>query len=288
MTRSKLFFLGMAACLMWLLPTDSASGQLVRVFNGGGVQIRAPFVRVNVGPYGGTNVRAPFVRHYSPGYAPGYYPGPYRGNYPVYPSGTPYPNNSYPNNMVQPGTPAPSYPPSTQPVYPPRSNVPRNNGVVPTQPPAEPRPSNPPDVDSSRGAIPGSKDLRSVLETNVDSEPLEQQRLQLAQSAKALDGSFAKFANAKSWQEYLQLPAAVFQDSRSGDVSQSLTDTDFERLRKVLQRYDSTVGDATFQKVTGLPHFQTTYRHLKTFVQQLESQNVAHEEIPPPQAKPNR
>ncbi|MCG8449651.1 MAG: hypothetical protein MI725_08735 [Pirellulales bacterium] len=40
---------------------NASEAQIVRRFAGGGVQIRAPFVRVNVGPYGGTSVRAPFT-----------------------------------------------------------------------------------------------------------------------------------------------------------------------------------------------------------------------------------
>jgi len=47
--------------LLALSVSDLAEAQIVRRFPGGGVQIRAPFVRVNVGPYGGTSVRAPFV-----------------------------------------------------------------------------------------------------------------------------------------------------------------------------------------------------------------------------------
>ena len=44
---------------------------------GGGVRVRAPFVRVDVGPYGGVSVRAPFAAidvppggYYEPGYGP--------------------------------------------------------------------------------------------------------------------------------------------------------------------------------------------------------------------------
>lgn len=43
-----------------LLPVP-AEAQIVRRFRGGGLQVRAPLVRVNVGPYGGVSVRAPLV-----------------------------------------------------------------------------------------------------------------------------------------------------------------------------------------------------------------------------------
>lgn len=43
-----------------LLMQPFATAQRVRV-DGGGVRVRAPFVRVDVGPYGGVSVRAPFA-----------------------------------------------------------------------------------------------------------------------------------------------------------------------------------------------------------------------------------
>jgi len=52
--------IGFGGALIMLLPAP-VDAQIVRRFAGGGVQVRAPFVRVNVGPYGRTSVRAPFV-----------------------------------------------------------------------------------------------------------------------------------------------------------------------------------------------------------------------------------
>jgi len=52
--------IGLGVAIVMLLPV-SAEAQIVRRFRGGGVQVRAPLVRVNVNPYGGTSVRAPFV-----------------------------------------------------------------------------------------------------------------------------------------------------------------------------------------------------------------------------------
>ncbi len=43
----------------------------------GGVRVRAPFVRVDVGPYGGVSVRAPFAAVDVPPRS--YYPGPEYG-----------------------------------------------------------------------------------------------------------------------------------------------------------------------------------------------------------------
>jgi hypothetical protein len=49
------------------LAPESAEAQFVRRYAGGGVAVRAPFVRVDVGPYGETSVRAPFVAVDDPG-----------------------------------------------------------------------------------------------------------------------------------------------------------------------------------------------------------------------------
>jgi len=59
------------------LSTTPCAAQRVWV-GGGGVRVRAPFVRVDVGPYGGVSVRAPFAaidvpsggEYYGPGYGP--------------------------------------------------------------------------------------------------------------------------------------------------------------------------------------------------------------------------
>jgi hypothetical protein len=60
------------------IETSSALAQGVWV--GGGVHVRAPFVRVDVGPYGGVSVRAPFTAvdvpprgDYEPAYPPTYF-----------------------------------------------------------------------------------------------------------------------------------------------------------------------------------------------------------------------
>lgn len=50
-----------------LLAPAPANAQIVRRYAGGGVAVRAPFVRVDVGPYGATSVRAPFVAVDDPG-----------------------------------------------------------------------------------------------------------------------------------------------------------------------------------------------------------------------------
>lgn len=67
MSRLRFCFLLAVGCLLYVATSGVAEAQIVRRFGGGGVQVNAPFVRVNVGPGGGTSVRAPFVAVNRPG-----------------------------------------------------------------------------------------------------------------------------------------------------------------------------------------------------------------------------
>src|SRR5688572_1332607 len=81
MSRRILFPVGVLIvfCGAALVPSTDVIGQRVWVGDGG-VRVRAPFVRVDVGPYGGVSVRAPFAAIDVPGR--GYYE-PYYERYPV-------------------------------------------------------------------------------------------------------------------------------------------------------------------------------------------------------------
>ncbi|NOZ40755.1 MAG: hypothetical protein GXP24_11090 [Planctomycetes bacterium] len=67
MSPSRFCTLLCLSSLLVLSHFDVTEAQIVRRFAGGGVQVNAPFVRVNVGPGGATSVRAPFVAVDSPG-----------------------------------------------------------------------------------------------------------------------------------------------------------------------------------------------------------------------------
>lgn len=67
MTSIRLCTLTAIGCAFLLSLPKPSDAQIVRRFAGGGVQVNAPFVRVNVGPGGGTSVRAPFTAVDSPG-----------------------------------------------------------------------------------------------------------------------------------------------------------------------------------------------------------------------------
>ena len=58
--------LASGGAILFLVPAP-AEAQIVRRYAGGGVAVRAPFVRVDVGPNGATSVRAPFVAVDDPG-----------------------------------------------------------------------------------------------------------------------------------------------------------------------------------------------------------------------------
>ena len=62
---SSLAFLLTLSVVAW--HSSEAEAQIVRRFPGGGVAVRAPFVRVDVDPWGRTSVRAPFVAVDDPG-----------------------------------------------------------------------------------------------------------------------------------------------------------------------------------------------------------------------------
>lgn len=62
------FYLVFPVVALGAILAGDARGQIVQRYPGGGVAIRAPFVRVDVGPNGGTSVRAPFVAVDDPGF----------------------------------------------------------------------------------------------------------------------------------------------------------------------------------------------------------------------------
>ena len=102
------------------VPCASLQGQLVQIFNNGrgGVNIRAPFVRIDTDRFGNTHVRAPFVNINTP--PPAYYQPPYYvpaapyGSYRV-PNQPMYANPVPGTTIVQPPTNQFQTAPSTAP-----------------------------------------------------------------------------------------------------------------------------------------------------------------------------
>ena len=94
--RRSAIFVAVAFCIA----PFTSDAQLIRINNNGfgGVNIRAPFVRVNTSPYG-THVRAPFVEVNSP--PPAYYQPPYYA--PAAPFYQPAPGRPYYRVPANPG-----------------------------------------------------------------------------------------------------------------------------------------------------------------------------------------
>jgi hypothetical protein len=105
MKRTLILGAASALCLLGLVSASDAQ-----------VFIRAPFVRVGVGPFGGVAVRAPFVNLFVPGdpvYGP-YYSQPMYGPY----YSQPIIVGSTPSQPAQPAQPSQSAPPLAQPPQP--------------------------------------------------------------------------------------------------------------------------------------------------------------------------
>ncbi len=253
---NKIFVVVLSAGLFGILIAQSAEGQLIRIFDGGGnVSVRAPFVRVNVDPWGNTHVRAPFVNVYSP---PGYY--------------QPFPRR-YVRGYPAQGVPVYSNPqPSGVPVTAPAANSPSIVGPSET---AKPVPPDPPG-------------FHSVLEPNRNNQPrsLVQQRRVLAAKSQALERSLARYSNAEAWQKFLRLPTFVFDDSTDANLAGAITAKDEQSLKKMLDRFDRTAGRADYHLVTNLPGFKQTHEDLRKFTESVRSAtSSSREELPPPSDK---
>ncbi len=251
----------------WILfgSLESASGQLIRIFSGGGgTSIRVPFVRVETDPVFGTYVRAPLVEINSPprfGYGYRAYPGR------VYP-GTVYPGPRY----------------GLGPVYPPVSPAPANAPGQPVAPAAAtPTPNiNGPDP---TGNPPNPSGLNSVL--SLDAGPtmdFQQQRRALLDSAQALDRGLSRYSNAQEWQEFLRLPEFLTAPA-AHESAADLANEQREQLRDLLKRFDKVSQRSDYRLVNQLEPFRATHLQLSQLSQLVfatgQSQ-PAREELPPP------
>ena len=286
-----------------------ADGQLIRIFdNGAGsVNIRVPFVRVNVDPVYGTQVRAPLVRVNSP---PQYYyprqPYPGRGMAPAYPAQA-YPGQMAPGgnapqpapgvgqpSIVPPANARPTQPPpvrATQPSPPTEPNrAPSNTNAVQPVAGTEPASRQPTIVSpgsSSDANNPPDPGLRSVLTSEMPATALPltigQQRQALQASSEALDEQLSRYSNANAWQKYLQLPSLVYDGTHDESVTPVMAPADMQALRKMKARYDKASAREDYRLVNGLSHFKETHQNLRAFVQMLENSPAANlEELPSP------
>ncbi len=217
------------AATLWIVMSSHASAQMVRVGPFGGVNVRVPFVSVDVLPFGGgTRVRAPFTavdtRLYALGYGgPGYgyyHPGPVY-HPPIYPA---------------PVYPVPVYPHVVYPdvvyherVYPDRIYVEGSN-VYPQRQPYQ----------STRLSMDGSlgEQLRDAA-----------QRLAMSLSSRRDD--------ADVWLDYLG-PQRIIETIDQGESP--------ERLSDLLINYQGVVGNPNLSSISRAPGFSLTLELLGPFV----------------------
>jgi lipid-binding SYLF domain-containing protein len=128
--------------------------------------------------------------------------------------------------------------------------------------PTEPSPAG--QVPTQQASIPAS---RQILAQKYSMQEVEALRDQLAGLAPEL----YELLNL-NWQQYLGLPAQVFQASDHPSV---------EILNQCLARFDAVRTDPRYTELAGRPEFQSTYGLLRHYIQAL-SQTQQPLNLPPP------
>jgi hypothetical protein len=271
------------AGLFTLLVSNQASAQLVQITpNGyGGVNIRAPFVRIHTAPNGPTHVRAPFVDvnapppYYQP--QPYYFPQNYNGGYPpVY--GAPVyglPNSASAvvgeSRSPGPGSVAPSYPPAN-------FGTPPGNAPIPAT-----QPNNAGTGDWSPNTSSAPQSIKSVLaKPSSDGSETPILRRDLIANANELHLSLTRYPNATVWQDFLKLPEFIRDDANWGE-GPTIDPEQWNDLVKTLSRFDTTSGKPKMHLIHNLPEFRRTHESLTSFVRSLQDRvQNATEELPQP------
>ncbi len=278
--------------LMLCLPGDAAVGQLIRIFNnGGGVDIRVPFVRVQTDGYGGSYVRAPFVQvvtptpyfpaqpYYVQPAQPGYVQPPTRYNHaPAYAPGQTVMDRVGPTSQpaISPG------PPSLDSLSP---NAPV---AVPAREATRPSPERALPAESGADADVSSGELKSVLAGQGPVDGLPGLRQQLVSSARDLDRALLTYSNASLWQDYLQLPAIIDNESLWLDPA-SISQDQRDQLKRTLDRFDRTASRPDMRLINQFESFQRVHQQLASLLEVLPPLAApVQEELPPPRGNPGR
>jgi len=218
--------------LLILSVTDLAKAQIVRRFAGGGIEINAPFVRVNVGPGGATSVRAPFVAVDRPGLT---FLGRRRRLMSQPQNGAP------PQNVVR----------NT------RSSAQRSSTQRPSPPTAAPQAAKPPeraDIDSL--PYPTANQMAVMS----DAELVETLRQMMARFHYRL----SLLTTGEGWQKYLVLSRETL-----GSPGAPSSAAHMSAVQEVLPRYQSVQEDPQFTKISTLPSFVATLAALQEIDRQL-------------------
>ncbi|MFV2069125.1 MAG: hypothetical protein ACC645_19330 [Pirellulales bacterium] len=302
------FLMPSLVCCWLLIFVETSEAQLVRV-GPGGVRVRAPFVRVEVGPYGRTYVRAPFTSVYSPGY---------RGvvRYHEYPVGPFAGHGAQPAgeaNVVQMNwrelrqhvlVAASRF----------ESELARLEGGADWRTTLRPGTirdllakdsDQPPDqatteqllaILKSYDRVAGSDDLQPITRLSgfravrqalgeLTLPPRQRQRRNLAKQWMALRRDLGRFQSGASWQGHLELPPEVMAGSENSDAldiaRNNVEEPDVQQLEKVLSRYQQVDSTDEYRAIARLASFQATRQLLASYMDLL-IQTDSGLDLPPP------
>jgi len=200
------FISALGIATLFLALPGLSQGQIVRFGPGGGVRVRAPFVRVYVGPGGATSVRAPFTAVDVPGPRYNVPAGRYRG--------------ADPRRVV----PGPYYP-YGQPDFAPPDRQPAESFDTPLLPSPQPQPQP---IEIADASTLDWHALRRMLRTG----------------AVELDGQLDGIAHGQGWKEYLA--TVTLREILPDDANVPPDSLAVDLMRDVLQKYDSAQGSGQY------------------------------------------
>ena len=295
--------LGAALAVLLSTATDNVWAQFVRVYPGGGVRVKAPFVRVEVNPWRGTYVRAPFTevitpaRRYRRWRTPAYtVPDVHVREVPTYENRDPDDSNAVIRSAtrqlesdlrrysdgaswvryLQPGTirdlastdaNEPIDGASTGQL---REILKRYEEILD---------SGQPDVIFNLASF---RDVHAALEQLLQPSNDTVDR-QLSAHATELNRALSRFPNGESWQGHLKLSDPIL--TGAGNPAPNAGIDEYESL---LGRFDAISQSPAYQAIANLPGFQGTHESLASYVRVLRSPPPdpvpveAAEELPPP------
>ncbi len=287
----RITILALATAMALLSVSEVAWGQIVRRYSDGSLGVRAPFVRVYVGPDGETSVRAPFTNIESPGRR--------------------YFRDGRPLRGTR-GRPTPADPASldwqtVRRML--RSGVARLDRQLDRLATGQgwkdylqtsmlgeliaDDVNGPPDADS----VEVLREALTLYDTTSEKEqfraiaslrgfqtvhialselvvpPVHRQRRMLAHSSKALEHELMRLETGPQWVRYFQLPNEVFAERtarpRSAPLPPSGDSTSEQSLRRLfdaMASFDAVRDDPKYGPIVNLPAFKMTYDRLTTYV----------------------
>jgi|GEM_PF-6182713 len=221
------------SAVLTLFYAEATEAQIVRRGVGGGIQVNAPFVNVNVGP-GGTSVRAPFTAINTPG----------RVSVP--------PGRAYLGRRrrfrAQAQVAAPQPATSQRRPAPARVATPRQ---IPT------RAKQPTILDVDRLPYPTTSQLAAMDDATLIET--------LRQTMARFNYRLSLLKTGEGWQDYL-----VLSREQLGAPGAPPEAAQLQAIQTVLPRYASVQNDAQFVKIATLPSFVAAYNCLQKAKRRLD------------------